>query len=76
MRLRLFLALVVTTGFASFPTGAADSALARREGARRHGGGGALGPSPERAGAGAVRLVEDAPRRDVRIVYPPLVEPR
>ena len=76
MRLRLFLALIVTTGFASFPTGAADSALPA---AKPHVAMGAeerwaLRPSePVRA---LFASVEDAPSRDVRIVYPPLVEPR
>ena len=73
---RLLLALVVTTGFASFPTGAANSVLPAAKprivlGAEERW---ALRPSDSVHALFA--SAEGAPRRTVRIVYQPLVEPR
>lgn len=76
MTIRLRLALVVTTAFAAFPTGAADIALPA--------------PRPRIAmdaeDRWALRQTEpvkalfasagDVPHRVIRVVYPPLVEAR
>lgn len=76
MKLRLHLALVATIACAALPTVAADSALpapkpriamgAEERWALRQ-------PEPVKA---LFTSEETAPRRAVRIVYPPLVEPR
>jgi len=76
MRLRLLLALVVTTGFASFPTGAADSALPAGKARVAMGAEERWALRPSEPVKALFASSEDAPRRDVRIVYPPLVEPR
>lgn len=73
---RLLLALVVTTGFASFPTGAADSALPAPRSRVALGAEERWALRPSQAVTALFASAPEAPRRPVRIVYQPLVAPR
>ncbi len=73
---RLLLALVVTTGFASFPTGAADSVLPAPKPRVALGAEERWALRPSDSVTALFAAPGDAPRRAVRIVYQPLVDPR
>lgn len=76
MKVRLHLALLVTTALAAFPTGAADSALPAPKPRLAMGAEERWALRPSEPVKALFDTAEETPRRAVRIVYPPLVEPR